>query len=90
MSSSWLYSESIKTPDPLFVCIVNKLKCKLNYHQFFFKCSCTANQSAFKSSFAKIKVNNKEISAMHPFDIEFLTLKNIFISSAIDFQTSGD
>lgn len=50
----------------------------------------TANQSAFKSSFAKIKVNNKELSAMHPFDIEFLTLKNIFISSAIDFQTSGD
>lgn len=73
MSSSWLYFESIKTP-PLFVCIINKLKCKLNYHQFFFKCKKkTANQSAFKSSFAKIKVNNKELSAMHPFDIEFLT-----------------
>lgn len=63
---------------------------QIKLSSIFFKCSCTANQSAFKSSFAKIKVNNKELSAMHPFDIEFLTLKNIFISSAIDFQTSGD
>lgn len=59
-----------------------------NYSQF--KGSCTANQPEFKSSFAKIKVNNEELSAIHPFDFEFFTLKNIFISSAIDYQTSGD
>lgn len=85
-SSSLLYSKSIK--DSYSLCLHCKYVKMHNYSQF--KGSCTANQPEFKSSFAKIKVNNEELSAIHPFDFEFFTLKNIFISSAIDYQTSGD